>query len=610
MEGRSPIVYATLIILAALVPLLFIAGGLSALLPSLAAAYGIAILAAMFVSLTVAPALAVLVLAGDPAKKRRESPVLRRVQGWYSTTLPRIAQRIRPAALTAGLAIVAIAAVIVVAVLPSAGDSALPTFRQRELLIHWDGAPGTGRTEMNRVVSRATAELRAIPGVKNVGAHVGRAILSDEVSSVNAAQIWVTMDPSSDYDTTLAAIEGTVAGYPGLDRAVTTYASDRLDEVLGTPERDVAVRIYGQELDILQAKAEEVRAAISDINGVSGPAVTAQVMEPTLEIEVDLDAAARYEIKAGDVRRAATSLLSGIEVGNLFEDQKVFEVVVWGKPELRNSLTSVEDLLIETPNQGLVRLGDIADVRIGPSPSVLNREGVMRYLDVTADVAGRDVGSVVADINSRVAAIAFDIEYHAEVNSPALVRQDAQNRLLAVLAATVILALLLLQAAFGTWRLAALVLLAVPAAVIGGAVATFATGDLFTIGSLAGLITVVAITIRHAISLVDRYRRLEHVEGGAHGIDLVIEGARSRLAPILITALGTAAFALPFVALGDVAGLEVMRPMAIFVLGGLVTSTLLLLFILPVIYLRSGPSPASETESLLSEPPAFEPSAA
>ncbi len=541
--------------------------------------------------------------------KRRESPILRRVQGWYRTTLPRVAQRIRPAALTAGLAIVAVAAVIVVAVLPAAGESALPTFRQRELLIHADGAPGTGRAEMNRVVSRAATELRTIPGVKNVGAHVGRAILSDERSSVNSAEIWVSMDASSDYDATLASIEATVAGYPGLDRAVTTYASDRLDEVLGAPERDVAIRIYGQDLAILDAKAQEVRTAIADVDGVSAPSVQSQVMEPTLEIEVDLNAAARYEIKAGDVRRAATSLLSGIEVGNLFEGQKVFEVVVWGKPELRSSVTNVEDLLIETPNQGLVRLGDVADVRVGPSPSVVNREGVMRYVDVTADVAGRDVGSVVAEINSRLAAIPFEIEYHAEVNSPALVRQDAQNRLFAVLIGTVLLALLLLQAAFGTWRLAALVLLAVPAAAVGGAVATFATGDLFTIGSLAGLITVVAITIRHAIALVDRYRRLEQVEDGASGLDLVIAGAQSRLAPILITALGTAAFALPFLVLGDVAGLEVMRPMAVFVLGGLVTSTLLLLFLLPVIYLRSGPSPASETESLLSEP-AFKPTPA
>ncbi len=609
VESRSPVVYATFIILAALLPLLFVAGGLSAFLPSLAAAYGAAILAAMVVSLTVAPALAVLLLGHDPST-RRESPVLRRTRGWYQSTLASIAGRIRPAALTAGLAVVAAAVIAGVAVLPAAGDSGLPTFRQRELLINWDGAPGTGRVEMARVISRATTELRQIPGVQNVGAHVGRAILSDVRSSVNAGEIWLTMSPTADYDVTLAAIESTVAGYPGLERTVTTYASDRITEVLGGTDRDLSVRVYGQELDVLQAKADEVRAAIGDVAGVSAPAVTPIVMEPTVEIEVDLEAAARYEIKAGDVRRASTSLLSGIEVGNLFEDQKVFEVVVWGEQGLRNSISSIEDLLMETPNQGLVRLGDVADVRVAPSPAVVNREGVMRYVDVTADVAGRDVGAVVADVKTRIASIPMAIEYHAEVHSPALIQQDAQMRLLAVLAGTILLAFLLLQAAFGVWRLAFLVLLAIPVAAVGGGVATFLTGDLFTIGSLAGLITVIAITVRHAVALVDRCQRLERAGAAKQGLELAIAGAQSRLGPILITALGTAAFALPFIAMGDVAGLEVMRPMAVFVLGGLVSSTFVLLFVLPSIYLRSGPKPASETESLLSEPPAFEPTPA
>ena len=609
VEGRSPIVYATFILLAVLLPLFFVAGSLSAFLPSLAAAYGVAILTAMVVSLTVGPALGALLLTGE-ASSRRESPILRRARDWYQNALSRVAARVRPVAMTAGLAVVALAIVGGLAVIPAAGDSILPTFRQRELLIRWDGAPGTGRVEMARVISRASTELRAIEGVENVGGHVGRAILSDERSSVNAGQIWVTMAASADYDATLAAVEETVAGYPGLDRAVTTYASARIDEVLGTPERDVAIRVYGQELDVLQAKAQTIRDSISDVPGVSSPAIESQVMEPTIEIEVDLAAAARYELKAGDVRRAATSLLSGIEVGSLFEDQKVFEVVVWGEPDLRTSITEVQKLRIDTPNRGLVQLGDVAAVRVAPSPSVIRREGVMRYVDVTADVAGRDVGAVLADIQARVAAVPFDIEYHAEVSSPGLERWDAQVRLLAVLVGALILAYLLLQAAFGSWGLAFIVLLAVPAAAIGGVVATFATGDLFTIGSLAGLITVVAITLRHAVALVDRYRRLAQAENAPGGVDLVVAGAQSRLAPILITAFATAAFALPFVALGDTAGLEVMRPMAIFVLGGLISSTLIVLFVLPSIYLRSGPKPASETETLLSEPPAFEPTAA
>lgn len=608
VEGRSPIVYATFILLAVLLPLFFVAGSLTAFLPSLAVAYAIAILAGLIVSLTVGPALAALLLTGQ-ANGRRESPILRRARDAYRNALSRVAERVRPVAMTAGLALVAVAIVAGLAVMP-AGESILPTFRQRELLIRWDGAPGTGRAEMARVISRASTELRAIEGVENVGGHVGRAILSDERSSVNAGQIWVTMAASADYDATLAAVEETVAGYPGLDRAVTTYASARIDEVLGAPERDVAIRVYGQELDVLQAKAQLVRDSISDVAGVSSPAIQSQVLEPTIEIEVDLAAAARYGLKAGDVRRAATSLLSGIEVGNLFEDQKVFEVVVWGEPDLRTSISQVQRLRIDTPNSGLVQLADVASVRVAPSPAVIRREGVMRYVDVTADIAGRDVGAVLADIQARVAAVPFDIEYHAEVSSPALERWNAQLRLLAVLAGTIILTYLLLQAAFGSWRLAFLVLLTVPAAAVGGAIATFATGDLFTIGSLAGLITVVAVTLRHAVALVDRYRRLSQSEDAPQGLDLVLAGAQSRLGPILITAFATAAFALPFVALGDAAGLEVMRPMAIFVLGGLISSTLILLFVLPSIYMRSGPKPASETETLLSEPPAFEPTAA
>ncbi len=609
LEGRTPVGYATVLVLVALIPLLFVAGEVSAFLPSLIVAYAVAILASMVVAMTVAPALAVLILVQDSGQ-RRESPVLRRARDAYGSSLAGMLRRVRPTAVVAATLVVGAALVLGLMIVPSNGDSILPTFRQRELLIHWNGAPATSRQEMTRIVSRASTELRAIPGVANVGAHVGRAILSDEQSSVNAAELWVSMDPTADYDSTLAAIQSTVDGYPGLDRAVTTYTSDRIDEVLGTSDRDVAVRIYGQDLATLEEKAGEVRTAMAEVSGVSSPSVRSQVYEPTVEIEVDLEAAGQYEIKAGDIRRAATSILSGIEVGNLFEDQKVFEVVVQGVPALRNSLSSVENLLIETPNRGLVRLGDVADVRVAPSPSVVNREGVSRYLDVTADISGRDVGAVIGELETRLAAVPFGIEYHLEIQSAALERQDAQNRLLAVLVGTVILVLLLLQAAFGAWKLAFLVLGFLPAAVVGGALAALVTGDLISIGSLAGLITVFAITARHAVTLVHRYRALERAADGPVGVELALVGAQERLAPTMVTALGTAAFALPFIVLGDVAGLEIIRPMAVVVLGGLITSTILLLFVLPSIYLRSGPSPASETENLMSESPALEPTLA
>jgi Cu/Ag efflux pump CusA len=559
------------------------------------------------VSLIVAPALAVLLLTAAPGE-RRESPVLRRLRAAYGSSVSAFLARTRPIVVTAGVAIVAVAMIAGIALAPNGDDSAMPTFRQRDLLIHWDGAPGISHPEMTRIVSRAAAELRAIPGVRDVGAHVGRAIMSDERTSVNSGEIWVSMDQAADYDSTLAAIESTVDGYPGLDRSVTTYASDRIAEVLGSSDRDVAVRIYGQDPDTLAQRAVDVTRMMAEVPGVDTPTVNTPVTEPTLQIEVDLDKASSFGLKAGDIRRAATSLLSGIQVGNLFEDQKVFEVVVWGTPEHRASVDSVRNLLIETPKAGLVRLGQVADVSVGEQPSVIDREGVMRYIDVTADVAGRDVGSVVRDVKTGLANVAFDIEYHAEIRSAALERQDAQNRLLAVIAAAAVFALLLLQAAFGSWRLATFVLVALPAAAAGGVVATMLTGDLFTLGALAGLLTVLTITVRHAVALVDRFRRLE--DSGEASVAIALSGVQERLAPIVTTALGTAVFALPFVVLGDVAGLEIMRPMAVFVLGGLVTAILLILFVIPSIYLLSGPSPESETEQLLSEPPAFEPTAA
>jgi Cu/Ag efflux pump CusA len=227
---------------------------------------------------------------------------------------------------------------------------------------------------------------------------------------------------------------------------------------------------------------------------------------------------------------------------------------------------------------------------------------------VSADIRGRDAGSVVADVRSAVAGVPFDIEYHAEVASAAVDRQDAQLRLLAVAAGVAILILLILQAAFGAWRLAFFVLLAMPAAAAGGVLLALAAGQLFTMGALAGFLLVIAITIRHAVALIDRFRRLE--EAGSTGPEVALAGVQEALVPIVTTVLGTAVFALPFIVLGDVAGLEIMRPMAIFVVGGLISAALLILFVVPSIYLLSGPSPESETETLLSEPPAFEPTVA
>jgi Cu/Ag efflux pump CusA len=217
---------------------------------------------------------------------------------------------------------------------------------------------------------------------------------------------------------------------------------------------------------------------------------------------------------------------------------------------------------------------------------------------------------VLSDIGAAVRDVQFPLEYHAEVFSPTAEREAAGARLLAVLLGTAILMFLLLQAAFGSWRLAFLVFITLPAALVGGVLAGWAGGDLVSLGSLAGMFTVLAISVRTGVSLIDHYRTLERSQGAAFGPSMILRGAQERLGATLMTAFGTALAVLPFVVIGDVAGLEIVRPMAIFVLGGLITSTLITLFVLPNLYLRSGPSPEADTETLLTERSTLEPSAA
>jgi Cu/Ag efflux pump CusA len=608
LEARTPIVYATVIILVALLPVLFIGGAVSSFLPPLALAYATAVVASMLVALTVAPALAVMLLSPSSAE-RRESPVLARIRSAYHGALGAVMRRGRSVMVPVAVAVVGIASIGAFAFVSQTDGSALPAFRAREVLVQFNGVSGASHPEMSRILAQASQELRQIEGVANVGGHVGRAILSDEVADVNAGEIWLTLAPNADYDRTMAAVRDAVSGYPGLGTAVVTYPEDRIEQVRASSNDDVTVRVYGHDLTLLRQGADQVRNAVAGIDGVASATIRDQAEEPALEVVVDLEAAAQHNLLAGDIRRAATTLLSGIEVGLLFDDQKVFEVVVWGKPELRESITSVQNLPIETPAGTTVRLDEVADVRIAPTPTVITREGVMRILDVGVDVSG-DLGAVLGRINGAVGTVQLPLEYHAEVFSPASERQDALLRLLAVIAGVAALAFLLLQAAFGSWRLALFTFLTLPAAVVGGLVTGALGGDLVSIGTLGGLLTVLAISVRTGISLIDHYQKMERVQGQPFGPELVLKGAQERLGPTLMTAFGTALAVLPFIVLGNVAGLEIARPMAIFVLGGLITSTVLTLFVMPTLYLRSGPRTVTDTETLLSEQPALEPTTA
>ena len=579
LEVRNAALYGALIVAVAVVPLLFLEGMAGTLFPPIILAFLAALGASMVVALTVTPALSLLLASREPHRVG-ESPVVTWLTTHYARALGWFVGRPRVGYLAAGAIVVAGAVAV-----PFLDHSLLPTFKERELLIRWQGAPGTSLPEMNRITTLASRELRSLDGVQNVGADVGRAVTSDQAVSANSAELWVSIDPDADYDETVASVESVMDGYPGLAGSVQTFSNERAAEALAGSEHDIAVRLYGEDLDVLRTKANEIRQAVAGVDGLVDERVELPAVEPTLEVEVDLLAAQRYRVKPGDVRRAAATLVSGIGVGSLFEDQKVFDVVVWGTPETRSSLTSVRGLLIETPDGGHVRLDKVADVRIRPNPTVIERHAVSRYVDVVGDVEGRGRDDVAGDIEEALANVAFPLEFHPEVLAA---EGQPTGRLIALGAAAAVGMFLLLQAAFGVWRRAALAFLTLPVAVAGGVLAALVDGRPLSFGSYLGLLAVLGLATRNSVLLVSHYRRLEHEDGEAFGREVVLRGAGERLAPILLTGLAAALVLLPVLVLGGRPGLEVLNPMAVVVLGGVVTATFLNLFVVPALYLRVG----------------------
>jgi CzcA family heavy metal efflux pump len=590
IEMRSAMAFGMLIIALTVLPIFFINGTSGDFFRPLAVSYGLALLASTLVALTVTPALCVLLLTNAPAL-RREAPLVRWLRPGFDGVLAR--SLLRP-----GVALVAIAGVVVVglAVLPFFRQSLLPNFKERTLLIHVNAAPGTSQPEMSRIAALINRELRSIPGVREVGASTGRAVRGDQVVGVNSAELWVSFDPTADYDTASAAVREAVHGYPGLHAQVLTYLNERSSPAVETAGDPINVRVFGEESTALRAEAEKVRKAISEVDGVVDSHVTLPVEEPTLEIQPNLATAQRYGIKPGDVRRAAATMLSGINVGNLFEEQKVFDVVVWSTPETRRSLDDIRGMLIDTPSGGHVRLGDVAQVKFVSTPNLIEREAVSRYLDVGASVRGRDVASVRSDVEQRLKQVQFPLEYHAEVRGEFAGQQAAESRRAALAAAAAIGILFLLQAAFRSWRLATGVFVALPAALVGGVLAAFANGAIVSLGAIIGLLTLLAIAVRNGVTLITHYRALEQHEGDAFSSGLVLRGTRERFAPIVTTALTTALAFLPFALRGPIAGLEIVHPMAVVILGGLVVSTAFSLFGVPSLYLLLGAKRESDLE--------------
>src|SRR3954471_23170445 len=360
LEMRSSLAYATLIIVLAVVPV-FVAQGLSAsFVKPMAFSFVIAVIASMVVALTVTPALSVLLAARAPKEQQpRATSHGKRAGALYEGLLARAVRM--PRAL---LLVACAAGLLGLAVVPWLREPGPPSFKDRNLLVQWRSTPGTSLPEMARITTGAAREMRAIPGIKDVGADIGRAVTGDRIVGTNASEMWVSMKESADYDKTLARINAVAHGVPGVSGTVRTYESDRMAGVLARPGNKVAVRLYGQNYGVLAQKATEVERAMSGVDGVKNPTTDPLTTQPTFQVKVKLGAALREGLKPGDVRRAASTLLQGLVVGDFFEQQKVFEVVVLGKPTTHPSLQQIRSLRIDTPSGGQVPLGSIADVGI------------------------------------------------------------------------------------------------------------------------------------------------------------------------------------------------------------------------------------------------------
>ncbi len=584
MEVRSAVVYATVIVVLAFLPVFFLTGLAGAFFRPLAAAYILAILASLAVALTVTPAMSLLLLPASARKRTTDGPLVRVLKHIYRATLS-MCLRFRPVTLGA----TAIAAVALALTIPQLGEQLMPKFRETDFLMHWVEKPGIGIDAMDRITLRASDELMAVPGVRNFGSHIGRATVADEVVGPNFTELWISIDDNQDYDTTVAKVQTIVDGYPGLYRDLLTYLTERIKEVLTGTSASIVVRVFGPDMDELRATAAQVAAQISPIAGVTTLKVEPQVLVPQIAIDLRPEAASQFGLTPGVLMRSVTTLVNGLQVGEIYRDQAIFGVFVVGEKRLRTDLSTLGELMVDTPSGAQVPLKSVAHLAIVPAPNEIKREGASRRIDITCNVDGRDLASVATDIeNAVLSGVQFKTGYHPEFLGEYAEAKASRQRLLLLSLGSILAITVILYIDFNSWRLVLLILLALPLALLSGVLGVFASGGIISLGSLVGFVTVLGIAARNAIMLISHYRHLaierpELIDSPSGNRELILQGAEERLAPIMMTALTTGLALVPLVLTGELPGQEIEYPMALVILYGLVGATLVNLLVLPVL---------------------------
>jgi len=478
------------------------------------------------------------------------------------------------------------------AILPLLGSGFLPELREGHYIIHTASVPGTSIEESLRIGGQLEKRIATIPGVRSTSQWAGRAERGADTFGTHYSEYEIDLNPGLDgfeQQEILDEIREVLETFPGINSEVNTFLTERIDETISGYTSPVVVNIYGKNLDDLDQKAQQIAVVMKDIEGATDIQLRAPPGEPQLEVRLDLDKLAYWGLKPAEVMATVRTGFEGSVVGQVYEGNQVFDVVVVLPAEQRQQPQDVKNLPIKTADGVMLRLQDIASIQQVSGRYMILHAGAQRLQTVTCNVSGRDLNSFFAELKSRVHdEVEFPADIYPEFTGAAVAQAQSQEDLIVHSTLAGIAVLLLLYMALQSLRNMLLVLINLPFSLVGGVVAVLMTGGVLSIGSLVGFVTLFGITLRNSIMLVSHYQHLVVDEGEQWNAATAIRGAQERLPSILITALVTALAMLPIALNSDSPGREIMGPMASIIIGGLVSSTVLNLVVLPSIMLRYG----------------------
>ncbi|MDR0750647.1 MAG: CusA/CzcA family heavy metal efflux RND transporter [Tannerellaceae bacterium] len=583
-EVRMPILNSTLIIIASFIPLFFLSGMEGRMLAPLGIAFIMALAASTIVALTLTPVLCSYLLGrqakGD--KPAGEPFVVRKLKAAYGKALEwTLLHKGWTLGVTGAVALAAIFA------FSTLGRSFLPPFNEGSFTVNVSTMPGISLEESDRIGRIAEEILLSVPEIQTVGRKTGRAELDEHALGVNVSEIeapFVTGKRSK--EEILAEIRGKMKVLPGVNVEIGQPVSHRIDAMLSGTRANIAIKLFGTDLNRMFSLGSQVKAAIEGIEGIADLNVEQQVERPQLRIVPKREVMAKYGVTLPEFAGIVNVMLGGKVVSQVYEGNRSFDLTLKVNDESRETAARIRNLMVDAGGRK-IPLGNIAEVISATGPNTINRENVARKIVISANVAGRDLRGVVNDIQRTVnEKITLPEGYHIEYGGQFESEQAASQILLIASAFSVVVIFLLLYAQFRSVRQSVVILLNLPLALIGGVFTLFFTGGVVSIPAIIGFISLFGIATRNGMLLLSRYNDLE--AGGCSRMESVVRGSQDRLNPILMTALSSGLALIPLALGGDLPGNEIQSPMAKVILGGLLTSTLLNGFIIPVMYLITG----------------------